>query len=108
MPNTFKNNALANVGTTITNVYTAPAGAATTIIGLTIANTTANSVYVDVILTIGATDYYIIKNALVPTGGALVPIGGDQKVVVEATESIKVRSSAASSVDVVLSILEIT
>jgi len=35
-------------------------------------------------------------------------IGGDQKVVLETNDSIKVKSDTASSVDAVMSILEIT
>jgi hypothetical protein len=35
-------------------------------------------------------------------------VGGDQKVVMETGDSIYVQSSAASSVDVVMSIMEIT
>ena len=44
----------------------------------------------------------------ISVGGALVAVGGDQKVVMNAADVIKVSSSAASSIDVTLSILEIT
>ena len=108
MPNTFKNAAASSVGTTLTSVYSAPSATTSTIIGLTIANTSANPVYIDVVLTISAVDYHIIKGALVPVGGAIVPIGGEQKVVLEATDAIRVKSSTAASVDVVVSALEIT
>jgi len=37
-----------------------------------------------------------------------VPIGGDQKLVLEAGDYLQVNSSVASSADVVLSVLEIT
>ena len=50
----------------------------------------------------------LLKDAPVPVGGALVPIGGNQKIVMVTGDSIKVNSSAASSVDAVLSVLEIT
>lgn len=108
MANTFKNAAVANVGTTTTTVYTAPSATTSTIIGLTIANTYTAPVYVNVWLSTGGVDYYLIKAAAVPLGGALVPVGGDQKVVLEAADSIKISSSAASSVDVIVSALEIT
>ena len=51
---------------------------------------------------------HLIKDAPVPSGGSIVIVGGDQKVVLEATHSVKVSSNTASSVDVVMSILEIT
>ena len=50
----------------------------------------------------------IVKSAPIPVGGSLVAIGGDQKLVMEASDIIKVKSSAATSIDVALSILEIT
>lgn len=74
---------------------------------MTIANVTSSNITVDVYVTSSATDYYLVKGALVPVGGSLVPVGGDQKVVLEAADVIKVVSSAASSADVVMSILEI-
>ena len=43
-----------------------------------------------------------------PVGGAVVPIGGDQKVVLEATDILKVTSSASSSADALVSVLEQT
>jgi hypothetical protein len=50
----------------------------------------------------------LIKEAPVPSGGSIVIIGGDQKVVLEVGDSIKIKSDTAASVDVVMSILEIT
>lgn len=58
-------------------------------------------------MTSGGTDYYLVKGATVPVGGSLVPIGGDQKLVLEAADVLKVISSAASSADVIASLLEI-
>ena len=79
-----------------------------TVIGLDIANTSSSQVLVDATLNDGSNDTYLIKEAPIPSGGSLVVIGGDQKVVLEPTDSIKVKSDTASSVDVVMSILEIT
>ena len=68
----------------------------------------AAQVLVHATLNDGSNDTYLIKEAPIPSGGSLVVIGGDQKVVLEPTDSIKVKSDTASSVDVVMSILEIT
>lgn len=108
MPNTFKNFHSKNVGTSATTVYTGPSATQSTVIGMTVANVSTSNINVDVYLTVGGVDYFIVKGALVPVGGALVPIGGDQKVVIEATDAVKVVSTAASSVDVNLSVLEIS
>jgi len=108
MANTFKNYFSKDVGTSAATVYTGPSATATTIIGMTIANTSIANINVDVYITSGGVDYYIIKGALVPVGGALVPIGGDQKLVLEAGDYLQVNTSVASSADVITSILEIT
>ena len=108
MASTFKNSVTSGVGTSQTSVYTVPASTTATIIGLTIANTTVSNVTCDVVVTDTSTttDVFVVKGANVPSGGALVPIGGDQKVVLEATDVLKVTSSDASSLDVTVSILE--
>jgi hypothetical protein len=108
MPNTFKNSFVNAVGTTKTSVYTAGAGVQTTIIGMTVSNLITTPISANVILTSGGIDYYIVKNATISPGGSLVPIGGDQKVVIEATDSLAVNTSVASSADVIVSLLEIS
>ena len=110
MANAFTRKVSRNIGTALTSVgsYTVGASTQTTVIGLTVANTSASTVNIDVTLNDGVNDTYLVKDAPVPVGGALVPIGGNQKVVLITGDSIKVNSSAASSVDAVLSILEIT
>lgn len=107
MANTFKSKFSKNVGTSAATIYTGPAATQTTIIGMTISNTSSSNINVDVYITSSAVDYYIVKGAMVPVGGSLVPIGGDQKIVIETGAVVKVVSSAASSADVVMSILEI-
>jgi hypothetical protein len=110
MANSFKRKLQRSVGTSLTTVgsYTVGASTQTTLIGLTVANKHANTVSVDVTLNDGSNDNYIVKNAPVPAGGSLVVVGGDQKVVLETNDSVKVKSSEATSVDVIMSLLEIT
>lgn len=108
MANTFKNQFSKSVGTSAATIYTTPSATSTTIIGLTVGNTTASPITVDVYVTSSATDYYLVKGAVVPVGGSLVPVGGDQKLVLEAADVLKVVSSAASSADVICSLLEIS
>jgi hypothetical protein len=108
MANTFKTKFSKNVGTTAATIYTGPSSTQTTIIGMTVSNTTSSNINVDVYVTSGGTDYYLVKGALVPVGGSLVPVGGDQKVVIETGAVVKAISSASSSADVIMSILEIS
>jgi hypothetical protein len=110
MANSFKRKLSRSIGTSLTAVgsYTVPSSTEVTVIGLDVANRTASQVLVDVTLNDASNDTYLIFQAPVPSGGALALIGGDQKVVLEVGDSIKVKSDTAGSVDVVMSILEIT
>ena len=110
MANAFKNKSSRQIGTSLTAIgsYTVGGSTETTVIGLTIANTTTVAIEVDATLNDGTNDFYIVKNAPVPAGGSLVAVGGDQKVVMMPGDSIKVKSDTATSADVIMSILEIT
>lgn len=108
MANTFVSYVNKDVGTSAATVVTVAGGTQTTVIGMSCANTTASPVTVDAYITRSAVDYYLIKGATVPVGGTLVIVGGDQKVVLVASDALKVISSTASSVDAVTSVLEIT
>jgi hypothetical protein len=108
MANVFTSYLNQNVGTSAATVVTVGGGTQTTVIGMSTANTTTSPVNVSAYITRSATDYYLIKNATVPVGSSLVIVGGDQKVVLVASDVLKVVSSAASSLDVVTSVLNIT
>ncbi len=107
MANTFKSFAAQNVGTTKTTIYTVPGATTSTVIGLSVANLLPSTVItVDVKITKGGTETFLVKGAPINAGGALVVIGGEQKLVLETTDNIKIQSSNATSADVVVSLLE--
>jgi hypothetical protein len=108
MANTFTSYFNKNVGTSASNVVTVGASTQTTVIGMSCANTSASPVTVDAFVTRSGVDYYLVKGATVPVGSSLVIVGGDQKVVLATSDILKVVSSAASSVDVATSVLNIT
>ena len=109
MANAFKLNTKKNIGTADSAIYTCPSATETTIIGLNLANTTTSAIEANVkLLNNGGDSCFVIKSAPIPIGSSLVPVGGDQKLVMNANDVIQVSSSAASSIDVCLSILEIT
>lgn len=108
MANSFKNYFLKNATTTAANVYVAGAGVSATVIGMSIGNTTSAPITANVTLTSSGTTYFMLQGATIATGGALVPIGGDQKLVMEAGDYLQVQTSASNSADVILSVLEIT
>ena len=107
MANTFKSYPSKNVGTSAATVYTCPSATQTTLIGLSMANTSASPITTDAYITRSAVDYYLVKGATVPVGGSLVIVGGDQKVVLQASDVLKVVNSASSSGDAFVSLLEI-
>ncbi len=108
MANTFKSNLSKNVGTSPATIYTCPSATQTTLIGLSVANTSASPITADVYITRSAVNYYLVETAVVPVGGSLVVVGGEQKVVLQSSDVLAVVTSAASSADVVASYLEIT
>ena len=80
----------------------------TTLIGMTLANITSGVINVTATLNDGTNTTHIVKDAPIPTGGSLILLGGDQKVVLMTGDKIIVTSNTASSVDVIMSFLEIT
>ena len=109
MANAFKNRTLRAVGTSPTDVGAVVASSTeTTLIGMTLANITSGVISVTATLHDGSNTTHIVKDAPIPTGGSLVLLGGDQKVVLNVGHKIIITSNTASSVDVVMSFLEIT
>lgn len=110
MANTFNRKLSRNVGTSLTAVgsYTVGSSTKTVVVGLTLSNVSGSSILVDATVNDGSNDYYIIKNAPIAAGGSLVVVGGDQKIVLNTSDSIKVKSDTASSLDAIMSIMEIT
>jgi hypothetical protein len=108
MANNFKNYFLKNATTSAANVYVGPTATQSTIIGMTIGNTTASPISCNITVVSAGTTYFMLQNATISNGGALVPIGGDQKLVMEAGDYMQVQTSAVNSADVIVSVLEIS
>ena len=110
MANTFTRKLSQNVGATADAIgnYTVPAATTTIVIGLTCTNTTGSAITANVFLGNATANTYIVANAPISSGASLIPIGGDQKIVMITGDKIYVQSSAATSIDAILSIMEIT
>ena len=123
MANTFLRKTSKGVGTSYFQVGANSAGASqtgaytvgavtTTVIGFSITNVTTSSVDVDVALsaTMANTtnDVALASSVPLPSGSVLVLVGGDQKLNMAQNDLLKIKSSAAASLDVCLSILEIS
>ncbi len=110
MANTFKNYFAGAVGTTTVNVYTVPAATQATIIGMSVANLNTSSITANVTVfnSASSNSLFMVKQATIASGGALVPVGGDQKLVLEAGDKLQVQMNGDSSADVIVSVLEIS
>jgi hypothetical protein len=110
MANTFTRKLSQNIGTSATAIgaYTVAANTTVVVVGLTVTNKTGSSITANVFISDGSANTYVSANAPISSGSSLVAVGGDQKVVLLTGDKVYVESSAASSIDAVLSILEIT
>ena len=108
MANTFKLKTKANVGVTTSNVYAVPSATTTVVIGVTLANTSGSSINVGVGITRASTDdVNLMKNVPIPQGSSFEFMGGN-KIVLETTDILTVKSDVNNSLDVALTIMEIT
>ena len=107
MANTYKRTGLKLTATTATNVYTVPVSTTAILKSLYVTNIdTAVPATIDVYVTYGATDYYIIKGATVPVSTTLQVI--TESTVLQASDVLKVKASAANRLDCYATYLEIT
>ena len=108
MANTFKLKTKANVGVTTSNVYAVPSATTTVVIGVTLSNTSGSSINVGVGITRASTDdVHLMKNVPIPQGSSFEFMGGN-KIVLEATDTFTAESDVNNSLDVALTIMEIT
>ena len=110
MANAFKNSITGSVGTNGVKVYETPSATSTTIIGVNIANSVSQNISVSVMMrdVSGNKCVYLVKDALIVQGSSNIMVGGEQKIVLEATDFLSVTSSLANSADVIVSVLELT
>lgn len=109
MANEFVNSFNNSIGTAETVVYAPPAGIDyATVIGCTVANTNTELVKFDLFVRDSGSDTFILKASDVDIGQSIVPIGGEQKLVLLPNQELLAKSDTASSIDVCVSALEIT
>lgn len=116
MANTFKvktNGAMPTSAGTPLTLYTVPNATTTVVIGLVLCNIHTTSVTADVQLVSDTSDtetnetVLLAKDVVIPAGSSLELLTGG-KVVVQATDIIKIDCSVTAKIDATLSILEIT
>ena len=104
----FKSLVEVNVGTTKTTIGTVPAGKSWTILGLSCANVANEEAGATVYLfkDASSTEAKLGDELAVPVSSSLLVVADGQKIIAEASDEIRVESTVASSLDVVLSFLE--
>jgi hypothetical protein len=91
-------------GTSAATLFTANSN--DTIVGISVANVTASAVNASVYINDGTNDFYLIKDAPIPSGSALQVLDGGAKVVVQSGDILKVVSNTASSLDTWISTVD--
>ena len=116
MANTFKLKSNANMpataGTPLT-LYTCPGSTTTIVLGLLLCNNDSSQRTVDVKIESDTSDtetnetVFITKDTPVPATSSLEIMAGN-KIVLQATDVLKIDSDVAGKIDATLSIMEIT
>ena len=99
-----------------TTIYGVPAGSSSSalesiVIGITCANKTTSGVTISIFIDNedGSNDVFIVKNASIPAGASLEVMSGNKLVLQNDgtnADNLEALASAASSVDVTVSVLE--
>ena len=105
MAQNFKQIKMKNIGTSATDI---PDGANFpsgfhTLIGLNMANVTANAITISVYIQASSANYYVIKDMTIPSGSAFTH---DSKIVLLSGDRLFFISSASNSLDVIASYVE--
>ena len=96
------------MGVTTSYVYVVPSATSTVVIGVTLANTTGSSINVGIGINRGSQDdIKLMKSVPIPQGSSFEFMGGN-KIVLETTDTIVAESDVNNSLDVALTIMEIT
>tara|TARA_R100001129_G_scaffold186504_1_gene178517 strand:- start:85 stop:423 length:339 start_codon:yes stop_codon:yes gene_type:complete len=112
MANTFKSITSGSIGTTLVGVYTCPSSTTSIVLGASMANTHSSPIGSSIKLkkdgsAAGQDDVFVVKTAPVPVGSSVEVMAGN-KVVLQAADVLQFQSDTATSLDVVVSVLEIT
>ena len=109
MANTFKLKTKANVGVTTVGIYTATSPVtATVIIGVTLANVSGSSINVGVGITRPSADNVsLMRDVPLPQGSSIEFMQGN-KIVLETSDTVTAVSDVNNSLDITLTIMEVT
>ena len=113
MANTFKLKSANNLTTSLATKYTVPSSTTAVVLSISFANTSNASKTVDIQIVSDTSDtetnatVFLTKDTPIPATSALELLAGN-KIVLQATDVLKVDSDVAGKIDATLSIMEIT
>ena len=119
MANTFRMTNNASVGTSLTTIYTCPADTTSVVIGIMCSNTSSASVNASIKLNSSTansvntgqsgsnTNCFIVKDVPIQDSTSLEIMSGN-KIVLQEGDVIQLQSSGASSLDIIISYMEMT
>lgn len=110
MPTVFRMSTATNIGITPVDVLQIAEGVRATVVGCNLANTTLfETVSVDVfVIDEDSVAALYIKNVIIPPNTAVKLITGGEKLILPETAGLRVSSTVESSIDVVISYVEIS
>ncbi|CAB4125881.1 hypothetical protein UFOVP181_357 [uncultured Caudovirales phage] len=109
MATVFKNILHSGLGTSPVTVLTTASNAKTTVIGLSLTNMTDSIVLASIQIedTVGLTSAYYLKDVILPPNQSLRVVNGGERLVLGVSTKINITTNTASSLDLVLSYVEI-
>jgi len=119
MANTFRMTNQASVGTGLTTIYTCPTSTTAVVIGIMCCNISSATVNASIKLNSSTsnatntgqsgsnTNCFIVKDVPVQDSSSLEIMSGN-KIVMQAGDIIQLQSSGASSLDIIISYMEMT
>lgn len=104
----IQNNTIKNIGTNYVSAINTDALTKATVIGLSLTNLTEQFIYIDVIINDGIDDVYYLKNTLIPNNTSLRALSTGEKLVLNTSNTLKIKSSIDNSADAIISFAETT
>jgi len=106
MAQDFKRYFARTIGATAVGLPAAAFDTTDTILGIHCTNIVATTILIDVYFTNLTNNYYLVKQAPIPPGGALQLIDGGAKFVAESGDRLFFKSDTADSLDVWVSVVD--
>jgi hypothetical protein len=110
MATLFKNVLTSGLGATPTTVLTTTLGVKTTVVGLSLTNVTSTVLLASVKLidAVQGTEAFYVQNVLIPQNQSLRVVTGGERLVLGPNTGVVITSSLDDSIDLVISLVEIS